>query len=92
MGFWTWVRHQYADSRNGGDVHVTTCVDWGATYSNCGEDILELVHKCNESWVIDVDAANRISIPRCEGLSWACAYALGFVAMAGESEVEVVRG
>jgi hypothetical protein len=70
---------------------VTTCVEWRATYSYGGKNILELVYECNKPWVIDVDAVNRISIPRCEGLSRACAYAFGFVAMAGESEVEVVR-
>lgn len=70
---------------------MTTCAGKEATYSYCGEDILKLVDKRNQPRVIHVDTVDRISFPRCEGLSQACAYAFGFVAMTGESEVEVVR-
>jgi hypothetical protein len=62
-----------------------------ATYSDCGEDILKLVHKCNQPRVVHVDAVYYVSFPHYEGLSQTCAYAFGFVAMVGGVRGEVVQ-
>jgi hypothetical protein len=51
-------------------VFATLCDGEEETYSDCGKDILELVHEGNEPRVVDIYAADRISCPRCEGLSW----------------------
>ena len=61
------------------------------TYSYCSEDILELVHQCDQPGVVHVNAMEPVNIRRCEGLAWACAYAFGFVAMAGETDIWVLR-
>jgi hypothetical protein len=44
----------------------------GVTYSDCGEDILQLVDECNQPRVVYVDPIGRISFPRGEGLLGMC--------------------
>lgn len=63
------------------------CLWLSNTYADCGEDILKLVDKGDEAWVVHIDAA-AISMP----LNFLCAavelaHALGFVcAMAGGAQ------
>jgi hypothetical protein len=40
---------------------------WGATYSDCGKDILQLVHQCDKPRVVHVDAVDRISLGAARG-------------------------
>lgn len=61
-----------------------------ATYSHCGENILELVHESNQARVVHVDAVDLLAIRNARGCLGTCAYAFGFVAMVGEVVVEVV--
>jgi hypothetical protein len=62
MGFCTWDRHQqvYAaiQARCGLEMRAQTQVQCCrvTTYSDCCEDILQLVHEGNQARVIDVDA------------------------------------
>ena len=39
----------------------------GATYTNGCEDILEFVDEIDQTGIIDVDAAERLSDPDCHG-------------------------
>ena len=55
----------------------------GSTYTDCGEDILKLVDKGNQPWVIDVDpvmGCESTVAMRCTGGCLLCTYALAFVA------------
>ena len=72
-------------SRGGG-------LDRVATYSYCGEDILELVYQGNEGRVVHVDAAAGVVSRHSGGRvrprgCWigTVAYAVGLAAMAGET-------
>ena len=53
------------------------------TYADSSEDILEFVDQCDQSWVVDIDAASIVSSV-CAILLLKCSHALGFVcAIAG---------
>jgi hypothetical protein len=64
-------------------------VGGAVSYSDCGEDILELVHEGDETGVVDVDAS--ICTGQKVALNGGCyllnpTYADAFVAMFGEEQ------
>ena len=56
------------------------------TYSDCGEDILQLVHECDQTRVVDVDAVTLLALnprPLPQMPLEHRTYAFGFAAMVG---------
>jgi len=69
---------------NATQAHARCCR--GHTYSDCGEDILQLVHKGDKGRVVDVDAVTLLALdpsPHPQMPLEHNTHALGFVAIVG---------